>query len=147
MSRLTLQELRDRVATALATELGTKTFGTTGGETTVQALTIDDGSTAKLIGGRRWTQNPARHTGLECVIEPEIDSNIQPLLADDYYLVHTTRITLKQFDVTSTTMTARALLIQELRNLIDVVGPRITRNSQLDSVEQISFDLFCNASS
>ena len=97
---------------------------------------------------RAWEQKPVKHTGLECVIEPEIDSNIQPLVTKgDYYLVHTTRITLKQFDVTDTVKTARSLLIKELTNLIDVVGPRIVRNAGVQSVEQQSFDLFINASS
>ncbi len=145
---VTLQELRSRIATALASELGTKTYMVRGGkEVTVQALTVDDGS-VKTVGGKAWEQKPVKHTGLECVIEPEIDSNIQPLVTKgDYYLVHTTRVTLKQFDVTDTVKTARSLLIKELTNLIDVVGPRIVRNTGVQSVEQQSFDLFINASS
>lgn len=145
---ITLAELRNRIASALSAELGTKTYVTRGGkEHTVQALTIDDGN-VKTVGGRRWEQKPTKHTGLECVIEPEIDSNIQPLVTpNDYLLTHTTRVTLKQFDVTATVKTARSLLIQELASLIDVVGPRITRNSQLDSVEQQSFEITSNASS
>ena len=145
---VTLQELRSRIATALASELGTKTYMVRGGrEVTVQALTVDDGS-VKTVGGKTWEQKPVKHTGLECVIEPEIDSNIQPLVTPgDYYLVHTTRVTLKQFDVTDTVKTARSLLIKELTNLIDVVGPRIVRNTGVQSVEQQSFDLFINASS
>lgn len=143
---ITLQELRNRVATALATELGTKTFATNRGEQTVQALTVDDGS-VPVTSGVIWYQKPKRHTGLEAVIEPEIDSNMQPLLGGDYYLTHTTRITLKQWDITKSVSTARSLLIKELGNLIDVVGPKIGRNAGLDSIQQQSFDLFCNASS
>ena len=144
----TLAELRNRVATALSSELGTKTYSVRGGgTTTVQALTVDEGS-AKTVGGKVWEQKPVKHTGLECVIEPEIDSNIQPLITPgDYFLTHTTRITLKQFDVTDTVKTARALLLQELNSLIDVIGPRITRNRAIDSVEQQSFDIIFNARS
>lgn len=143
---ITLADLRNRVATALSEELGTKTFATRTSESTVAALTIDDGS-VPVTSGVPWTQKPKRHTGLEVVIEPEIDSNMRPLLGGDYYLTHTTRITLKQWDITKTTLTARSLLIKELGNIIDVVGPRIVRNARLDSVEQISFDIFQNASS
>lgn len=144
---ITLQELRDRIATALASELGTKTYGTRSSSTEVQALTIDDGN-VKTVAGRRWEQKPIKHTGLECVIEPEIDSNIQPLITPgDYFLTHTTRITLKQFDVTDTVKTARSLLLQELGSLIDVIGPRITRNPDIKSVEQQSFDIIQNARS
>ncbi|MEO1390224.1 MAG: hypothetical protein AAFV85_23065 [Cyanobacteria bacterium J06634_6] len=144
---ITLQELRDRVATALAPELGTKTFmNARGREEAVTALTIDDGN-VKTVGGKQWEQKPIKNTGLECVIEPEVDSNIRPLLGGDFYLTHTTRITLKQFDVTATTKTARSLLIQGLGNLIDNIGPRIKRNSDLDSVEQQSFLIIQNASS
>ena len=143
---ITLAELRNRVATALAAELGTKTFSTTNGDATVQALTIDDGS-VPVTSGVPWVQKPKKHTGLECVIEPEIDSNMRTLLGGDFYLTHTTRITLKQFDITDTTQTARSLLIKGLGNLIDRVGPRIRRNTALDSVEQQSFDIIQNASS
>ena len=143
---ITLAELRNRITTALAAELGTKTFATSGADATVQALTIDDGN-YKTVGGIAWTQKPKRHTGLECVIEPEIDSNIRPLLGGDFYLTHTTRVTLKQFDITDTVKTARSLLIQELGNLIDQIGPRIVRNVDLDSVEQQSFLIIQNASS
>lgn len=143
---ITLAELRDRVASALAPELGTKTFATAGGEATVQALTIDDGN-IQTVGGQPWEQKPIKHTGLECVIQPEVDSNIRPLLGGDFYLTHTTRITLKQFDITATTKTARSLLIQELGNLIDNIGPRIGRNAAIDSVEQQSFDLIFYGSS
>lgn len=143
---ITLADLRNRVATALTDELGTKTFATRTGEATVAALTIDDGSVA-VTSGVPWTQKPKRHTGLEVVIEPEIDSNMRPLLGGDYYLTHTTRITLKQWDQAKAVTTARSLLIKELKNLIDVVGPVIGRNSALDSVQQQSFDLFFYASS
>lgn len=143
---ITLAELRNRVATALAAELGTKTFATAAGDQTVAALTIDDGS-VPVTGGIPWTQKPKKHTGLECVIEPEVDSNFRPLLGGDYYLRHTTRITLKQWDITSTTQTGRSLLIQELKNLIDVVGPRVRRNVALDTVEQQSFEIIQFASS
>ncbi len=136
---ITLQQLRDRIATALAAELGTKTYMVSGGsEQSVQALTIDDGN-VKTVGGFRWEQKPIKHTGLECVIEPEVDSNITPLLNKEFYLTHTTRITLKQFDVTATTKTARSLLIKELGNIIDNIGPRVVRNSDLNSVEQQTF--------
>ena len=145
---ITLQELRSRIATALASELGTKTYMVRGGgEVTVQALTVDDGSD-KTVGGKTWEQKPVKHTGLECVIEPEIDSNIQPLITPgDYFLTHTTRITLKQFDLSSTVKTARSLLLQELTSLIDVVGPRIVRNAGIQSVEQQSFEIIQNARS
>lgn len=144
---IALAELRNRVATALDSELGTKTFATTGQDATVQALTVDDGS-VPVTSGIAWTQKPKKHTGLEVVIEPETDSTIRPLASKgDYYLTHTTVITLKQWDITDTVLTARSLLIQELTNLIDQIGPRIRRNSALDSVEQQSFTLFIPAKS
>lgn len=144
---ITLAELRNRIASSLAAELGTKTYAIRGGgSTTVQALTIDDGN-VKTVGGRRWEQRPIKHTGLECVIEPEVDSTITPLLNDDYYLVHTTRVTLKQFDVASTTKTARSLFIREFKNLISNIGPRIGRNAALNSVEQQTFTFNFYASS
>lgn len=143
---ITLAELRNRVATALAAELGTKTFATTAGDQTVAALTVDDGATP-VTSGVPWLQKPKKHTGLEVVIEPETDSSIQPLLTNDYFLTHTTRITLKQWDSTDTVQTARGLLLLELRNLVDRVGPRIKRNTRLDTVEQQSFDLIQNATS
>ncbi|MEM9264508.1 MAG: hypothetical protein AAGA46_03195 [Cyanobacteria bacterium P01_F01_bin.13] len=143
---ITLAELRNRVSTALSAELGTKTFATSGGDQTVAALTVDDGS-VPVTSGVPWVQKPKKHTGLEVVIEPEIDSNIRPLLGGDFYLTHVTRITLKQWDITKTTMTGRSLLIQELGNLINVVGPRIGRNTTLDTIEQQSFDIIQYASS
>lgn len=144
---ITLQQLRDRIATALAPELGTKTYMVRGGrEVDVQALTIDDGN-VKIVGGKTWEQKPIKHTGLECVIEPEVDSNITPLLNKEFYLTHTTQITLKQFDVTATVKTARSLLIQELGNIIDAIGPRVRRVSAIDSVEQQVFIINFLASS
>ncbi len=139
---ITLAQLQNRVATALSSELGTRTYGTTGHAQTVQALVIDNGSTAQVVGGHTWYQQPEKVTGLEAVIEPEVNSQFRPLLNGDYYLTHTTRITLKQWDPTDTIQTARGLLIAELKNIIDQVGPRVPRNSRLKSVEQISFTIF-----
>ena len=137
---ITLGELRSRIATAMASEIGTKTFATATADVDVMALVVDEGK-YKMASGALWPQKPKKHNGLEVVIQPEIDSFIQPLLSDDYYLRHTTRITLKQWDVTDNVKTGRSLLIQELGNLIDRIGPRIARNGPMDTVEQQSFDI------
>ncbi|MEL7495494.1 MAG: hypothetical protein AAGJ95_16240, partial [Cyanobacteria bacterium J06554_11] len=104
---------------------------------TASAISIDNG-VFQLLNGEPYTERPSV-TGLECVIEPEVESSYQPLLNCQYFVTHNTQITLKQWDISSTTQTARSLLLQGLGGLIDEIGPRIRRNTVLDSIESQSF--------
>ena len=138
--------IRDRIATALAGEIGSKTYATATGEATVTALTVDYG-TYQEVGGKLWPQKPKRNSGLEVVIEPEIDSLWTPLLGGDYDLKHNTRVVLKQWDPADTTISARSAFIREFGNAITTVGPRQPRVSSLGSIEQIQFTFVLQATS
>ena len=138
---LTIAQLRSRLASGLAEVLGTKTYRTATGQTaTVSALTIDYGDVPQS-GGSDWFQVAEAHDGLEVVIRPEISSNFSPRLGGDFTLQHNTEIVLKQWDPSGTVLQARSLLLLELGNLIDTVGPRVPRDGTFNAVEFQTFTL------
>lgn len=139
MPLISIAALRSRLATALADELGTYTYKSAAGSTLsiTPALKIEDGS-FPLVQGKVWDQRP-EVAGLEVVIRPQLESDFQALLGRQYTLDHTTVITLKQWNLSDTVLTAAALLISELRDVLDSIGPRVVRNTSFDSVESQSF--------
>lgn len=136
---LDIATIRSRIELALDNELGTYNFElSNGGTASLPALQIDHGS-FKIINGQVWAQQPSV-TGLECVIQPEIASpGYAARLGGDFVCSQQSRITIKQWDLSDTTLTARSLMLQEFANLFDSPPVRILRNTMLDSIEQLIF--------
>lgn len=130
MAFKSIADLRSRISTALSGELGTYTYEN--GQTAT-ALRVDTGAFTS-VGGVIWEEKPTV-TGLEVVIVPEFDYDFNPIHAGEYTLDKTTRIVVKQWSLTDTVLTAVGLLIVNLSDVITNVGPRLLRNSTLDSIE------------
>jgi hypothetical protein len=132
---LTIPAIRSRILSVLADELGTYTYTSNAGSSdTSTAFKIERGTYP--LGAY---QEP-KVTGLECVLEPEIASpGYAALLGGDYVCAHQSRITLKQWDTTDTTLTARGLLLEEFGNLFDSPPVRIPRVEALGAPEQMIF--------
>lgn len=129
---ITLPEIRSRIVSALADELGTYTYTGVAGDTdNSPAIKIDRGAYPSGY------QEP-KVTGLEVVIEPEIASpGYAARLGGDFELSHQSRITLKQWDPGETTLTARSLLLKEFTNLFDSPPVRVPRAEALGAPEQL----------
>lgn len=119
---MTPQDLRAEIITVLGDSLGTYTFSE--GQTT-PAIGIDDGS-------EPFVEQPDR-TGLEVIIQPDQDLELEPMLAGDKRLNASVYIVLKQWDIEETTKAARELLIRNLP--IDRVESISPRASQLEIIE------------
>lgn len=143
---ISIAEIRSRLLIALTSELGAYTFRDAAGNvTTVPALQIETG-TYKIIDGKVVNLKP-EISGLEVIIRPEISSDYRPLLALQYQVSHNTDIILKQWAKDDTTQTARAMMLLEFGGLIDRIGPRITRVSELDNLESQTFTIVIPSSS
>lgn len=117
-----LAALRAEIITVLGENLGTYTFSE--GQTT-PAIGIDDGSDP-------FVEQPDR-TGLEVIIQPDQDLELEPMLAGDKRLNASVYIVLKQWDIADTTKAARELLIKSLP--IDRIESLSPRASELDIIE------------
>ena len=139
---LTLDSLRTRILSALSGQLGTYTWKNAAGSNIGSATAVRIvGVGFPTVNGEVWAEDPAVIDGLEAVITPEVTTDYQSRLNGDYELSHETQVILKQWDVTSTVLAARGLFIKEFSTELDTgaVGPRLIRNSVLDSVESITF--------
>lgn len=134
----TIASLRSRLASALASVIGTKTYRLADGSTTtVDAITIDYG-TAPQVGSETWNQIAESHDGLEVVIQPEMQP-IYVATLGGYYLQHQTNVLLKQWSPNDNVLSARSLLMLEFGNEIDSVGPRVPRDGTFNKVEFQTF--------
>jgi len=115
------QLLQQRIINALGSLLGTYT--SLAGETT-PAIAIDD--TGRSPQGMTAT-------GLEVVIQPEVNTPVTALLGSNRIAAET-MLTLKQWDLNDTTIAATEALILALDE-ITAVGPRVTRSTVLDNIE------------
>jgi hypothetical protein len=112
--------LRTRLINALGNLLGTYT--TLAGQT-LPAILIDDAGTPRGM----------RVTGLEVSIQPEINSTIIPMLGSNQ-LNFETVVTLKQWDLTTTTIAATEAILLGIDEVVRV-GARVPRNTILDNIE------------
>jgi hypothetical protein len=134
MPCIDIVSLKNRVQTALSSELGTYKYGTD----TSDAIKVETGATAVEVNGVNWVEQPIV-TGLECVIQPQTNEDFQPLYGGQYTDDYTTLITLKQHKTSDTTLDALNLLKNAIPDLIAPGGiaPRVTRNTALDSIESV----------
>jgi len=139
----TIPEIRSRILNALADEIGTYTYTDANGATDVSAaIKIENHISPGGFYGE------PKVSGLEVVIEPEIASpGYSARLGGDFVCAHRHRITLKQWDSSADTKTARSLMLREFTNLFDSPPVRIIRNATVDSIEQLIFSFTLPVSS
>lgn len=115
------QALQQRLIDALDSLLGTYT--SLGGETT-PAITIDDtGNSPQGLSV----------SGLEVVIQPEVNTPVTAMLGSNQIAAETT-VLLKQWDLNDTTVAATEALLLAIDEITEV-GPRVTRSTVLDNIE------------
>lgn len=118
--------LKLEVETLLAGLIGTYTFTTDLGVQTTPALRVEDGSDPYPV--------EPQVTGLEVVIRPEAAIAATIFLAGDRQFAFRSEITLKQFDISATTQTAREALMTRLGGL-EEVGAIVPRDGRLNNIE------------
>ena len=140
MSFLTTDQIKTKVVNALGGELGTYTFtDAVGGQQTFQAILVDRRTFQLTDDGQVWSQEPTV-TGLEAVIEPDVASpGYAERLGGDFVNTTQGRITLKQHDVTKTTVFAKGLILLEFKNFFDSPPVRVVRTNKIDVIEQMVF--------
>lgn len=122
-------KLRERIIKVLASQLGVYTFAN---NTSVPAIAI--------ASNRPYPQPGTNITGLEVVVYPRISTNLSSLLGGTL-LEHESRLVLNQWDLTKDTTFAHDLLVANLWNLVQRIGPRILADGSMQTVESQSFYL------
>jgi len=122
-------KLRERIIKVLASELGVYTFAN---NTSVPAIAI--------ASNRPYPQPGTNITGLEVVIYPRISTNIRFLLGGTL-LEHESRLVVNQWNLTKDTTFAHDLLVANLWDLVQRIGPRILADGSMQTVESQSFYL------
>jgi hypothetical protein len=139
-SLLTELDIRAIIATALDGLLGTYTYSN---GVTEPAFKATDGS--YRAKGDPWPHGPEvpKVTGLEAVLEVDIEApDFQQLMGRDYTLDRRCRLTLKQWDITSTVRAASSAVLKALNNTRVYrlqPGPRVSRDTRIDNLETQSF--------
>jgi hypothetical protein len=139
-STLTELDIRALMVTALTSHLGTYRY--INGVTEPAFKATDGRYRAK---GDPWPHGPEvpKVTGLEAVLEVDVEApDFTPLMSRDYFLRRRCRLTLKQWDITSTVRAASSAVLVALNNarLTDIQpGPRVPRDSRVDNIETQSF--------
>lgn len=135
--------LRALIRDALGDEIGTYQWGD---DITQPALRVEGiGVFVDAVGNEM--PKPDFVNGLEVVIQPTTNLQINSLLGSDYFVVEEAQVFLKQFDITKTTLAAAKLLRTALaRYLPSQSVQRVQRNELLDSVEMqvFTFSFFTN---
>lgn len=122
-------KLRERIIKALAGELGIYTFSN---NTSVPAIAI--------ASNRPYPQPGTNIIGLEVVVYPRISTDASFLLGGTL-LEHESRLVLNQWDLTKDTTFAHYLLVANLWDSIQRIGPRILADGSMQTVESQSFYL------
>jgi len=122
-------KLRERIIKVLASQLGVYTFAN---NTSVPAIAI--------ASNRPYPQPGTNITGLEVIVYPRISTNLSSLLGGTL-LEHESRLVLNQWDLTKDTTFAHDLLVANLWNLVQRIGPRILADGSMQTVESQSFYL------
>ena len=122
-------KLRQRIIKVLSGELGVYTFAN---NTSVPAIAV--------ASNRPYPQPGTNITGLEVVVYPRISTNASFLLGGTL-LEHESRLVLNQWDLTKDTTFAHDLLIANLWDLVQRIGPRILADGSMQTVESQSFYL------
>lgn len=133
--------IRDRVQTALSSYLGTRTYSTASGDADIPALVIDYGR-YQDVSGTTWAGKVKKQTGLEVVIQPQTQFDLEIFHGNQFGLQYTTTVTLKQWDMTDSVVAAATALVRAIPDLL-APGPsiRVQRNSDIDTVESQAFSI------
>jgi len=122
-------ELRNSIATALASEVGLYTFPS--GQST-PAIVVEDGAI-------RYVEEPTAQ-GLEVVIIPDVDPSAPTYFhGGDMRLDTQVKVVLKQWDAAKTTKVAREILIRLLDDIERIA--LVPRSTRLDAIESCTLTL------
>ena len=127
-------QVRGQIATLLGALIGTYTHVNDYGQEvgTSPALSIEEAA-------GNSPDSTVRVSGLEVVLRPNLAFSLIPLLGSTL-LNHRWEILLKQWDAQGDTIAATSRLVAGLSEIVEV-GPRVLRNTALDTIESRTITL------
>jgi hypothetical protein len=124
---MNILSLRSLINGLLSSELGTYTFSS--GQTTPSICVLPDN-----VFGMNYPPNGVTVSGLEVVLVDSFNIKHRPILRGSYNKEFV-EITLKQWDITKTTVAATNLLVYGIKEDYLELRPRMIADRNLDNIE------------